>query len=160
MVPHLFVSVCMCVCVRVFLPGKIAPWFMWFYNVDYRCCLLVVTLNVSSSVEKGKKWWYISRIVYTKFISYVLCGNGCIRARNFTGAFKSAQGIWCNCNSSWNLLFIPHNANFMYTGCISKNLTLYKTACRTMLTFGKWSSLLILQWQVSLDQNKVKNRTF
>ena len=43
------------------------------------------------------------------------------------------------------------------TGCISKNLTLYKNAWQTKLTIGKWSSLLILQQQQSHDQNKVKN---
>ena len=33
---------------------------------------------------------------------------------------------------------------YRITGCISKNLTLYKNACQTKLTIGKWSSLLIL----------------
>ena len=43
-----------------------------------------------------------------------------------------------------------------YTGCVSKNLTLYKNAHQTKLTIGKWSSLLILQQQLSHGQNKVK----
>ena len=43
------------------------------------------------------------------------------------------------------------------TGCISKNLTLNKKLIEKKLTFGKWSSLLIYQRQLSLDQNKVKN---
>ena len=46
----------------------------------------------------------------------------------------------------------------IYTGCVSKNLTLYENVHQTKPTFGKWSALLILQWQVSLDQNKVKSR--
>ena len=36
-------------------------------------------------------------------------------------------------------------------GCISKNLTLYINACQTKQTIGKWSSLLILQQQLSHD---------
>ena len=44
-----------------------------------------------------------------------------------------------------------------YTGCISKNLTLYKNNHWIKLIFGKWSPLLILQLQLSLGQNKVKN---
>ena len=45
----------------------------------------------------------------------------------------------------------------IYTGCISKNLTVYKNARHTKPTFHKWSSLLILQQYLSLDQSKVKN---
>ena len=44
-----------------------------------------------------------------------------------------------------------------HTGCVSKNLTLYKNAHQTKPTIGKWSSLLILQQMLSHDQNKVKN---
>ena len=44
-----------------------------------------------------------------------------------------------------------------HIGCVSKNLMLYKNAHWTKLIFEKWSSLLILQWQLSLDWNKVKN---
>ena len=40
-----------------------------------------------------------------------------------------------------------------YTGYVNKNLMLYKNACWTKPTFGKWYSLFILQWQLSLDQN-------
>ena len=43
------------------------------------------------------------------------------------------------------------------TGCVSKNLTLYKNACQTKPTIGKGTSLLILQQQLSHDQNKAKN---
>ena len=41
------------------------------------------------------------------------------------------------------------------TGCVSKNLTLYKNAPQTKPTFGKWSSLIILLLQLSLDPTKV-----
>ena len=41
------------------------------------------------------------------------------------------------------------------TGCVSKNLTLYKNARQTKPTFGKWSSLIIFLLQLSLDQTKV-----
>ena len=44
-------------------------------------------------------------------------------------------------------------------GCISKNLTLNKNAHQIKPTIGKWSSLLILQQQLSHDQNKVKNES-
>ena len=42
-------------------------------------------------------------------------------------------------------------ASHASTGCISKNLTLYKNAHWTKLIVEKWSTLLILQWQLSLD---------
>ena len=42
------------------------------------------------------------------------------------------------------------------TGCVSKNLMLHKNAHQTKPTNGKWSFLLILQQQLSHDQNKVK----
>ena len=42
------------------------------------------------------------------------------------------------------------------TGCVSKNLMLYKNAQQTKPTFLKWSSLIILLLQLSLDQTKVK----
>ena len=49
---------------------------------------------------------------------------------------------------------------YIYAGSISKNLTHYKTVHQTKLTFGKCSSLLILQQQLSHGQNKVKNGNF
>ena len=57
-----------------------------------------------------------------------------------------------------NSISVLNYSHAVYNGCVSKNLMLYKNSHQTKLTFGKWSSLLILQWQVSLDQKKVKNR--
>ena len=48
-------------------------------------------------------------------------------------------------------------AAWTYRVHISKNLTLYKNAHQTKPTIGKWSSLLMLQEQLSHDQSKVKN---
>ena len=46
------------------------------------------------------------------------------------------------------------------TGCISKNLMPNKNVCQTKLTVGKWSSLLILQQQLSHDKTKSRMETF
>ena len=48
-------------------------------------------------------------------------------------------------------------SDLLNTGSVSKNLMLYENACQAKPTFGKLSSLLMLQWLQSLDQNKVKN---
>ena len=51
----------------------------------------------------------------------------------------------------------PGHVSRYNTGCVSKNLMLYKNTHWTKLIFEKWSSLLILQWQLSLYKHKVKN---
>ena len=47
-----------------------------------------------------------------------------------------------------------------YTGCVSKNLMLYKNAPRTKPTFWKWSSLLYFSYSCLLTITKLKIKTF
>ena len=68
---------------------------------------------------------------------------------------KASETILDACTKSWHVTRQRWHQE-SYTGCVSKNLMLNKNAHWTKLIFGKWSSLLIFQWQLSLDQNKVK----
>ena len=47
--------------------------------------------------------------------------------------------------------------SYRNAGCVNKYLMVSKNAHQTKPTFGKWSSLHILQQQLSLYQSKVKN---
>ena len=101
---------------------------------------------------------YIYICIWSRFKIHGLKSNAVKKTQLWPFLFGKSKTCARDHVQSYSRTLI-HTCNIwhtIYTGCVSKNLTLYKNVHWTKLILEKWASLLILQWHLSLDKNKVK----
>ena len=123
------------------------------YNVTIRLKNLTKALRIKRKTSMKCIFACLQQMFCYSQLGWVACTSALCTYVFWTAHKLACPHCFANYSPSFWVLLISTSC----TGCVNKNLTLFKNACWTKSKVEKWSSLPILRLQLSLDQTKFQN---